>query len=394
MNISRSQLARLTAGKSVANTALRWLPFFLPTLAIAFASSTAELTTILGVGEMAALVTLLAGRHFDAGHERVIMVGALALIAGSSFLALAGTVVSFAGAFLMLIVGVSLYTVGGHTYLSRRVPFDRRGRVIGLFETSWASALLIGAPIIALLINAVGWRGPFIALGILATAMAVVVARTPHTEPISSGGPTAAANEPLTGAAWRVVFASGAIGVAGLTTIVIAGTWLDDRLGVSTSGVGLSAMAFGLAELSSSVSSAAFSDRIGKGRSTRATLFVVVIGLIVMTRADTSLVVGLVGLLLFFLGFEYAIVTSFGILSEVMPEARGRALAVGNAVGTVGRGAATVASGRLYDEFGINGPAALSAVGALVAIALLTAHQRSAAGKAMIEKEQRDLSLA
>ncbi len=393
MDISGSQLARLTAGKSVACTALRWIPFFLPTLAVAFTSSTAELTTILGIGEMAALVTLVAGRHLDAGHERVIMAGALGLVTMSSLLALVGSIITFAAAFLVLVIGVSLYTVGGHTYLSRRVAFDQRGRAIGLFETSWASALLIGAPLIALLINAVGWRGPFVALAILSTVMAIVVIRTPDTATVSEDATAPVVKQPLTAAAWRVIFASASIGVAGLTTIVIAGTWLDDRLGVSTGGVGLVAMAFGAAELSSSVSSATFSDRLGKVRSTRAMLFLVLTGMAVMTQASSSLVIGVLGLLCFFVGFEYAIVTSFGIISEVMPQARGRALAAGNAVGTIGRGAATIATGRLYNAFGINGPLTLSAIAAVLAIILLSAHQTSAAGRQMLAKEQRDFSV-
>ena len=394
MDINRSQLARLTAGKSVVCTALRWIPFFLPTLAIAFASSTAELTTILGIGEMAALVTLLAGRHLDAGHERKIMTGALGLVALSSLLALVGTITSFAAAFLMLVIGVSLYTVGGHTYLSRRVAFDRRGQAIGLFETSWASALLIGAPLIALLINGVGWRGPFVALAVLSIVMAVVVARTPDTATVSEDATAPVVKQPLTAAAWRVIFASAATGVAGLTTIVIAGTWLDDRLGVSTGGVGLVAMAFGAAELTSSIASAVSADKLGKVRSTRAMLCLVLLGLAIMTQAGTSLVIGVIGLICFFLGFEFAIVTSFGIISEAMPQARGRALAAGNAVGTMTRGASTIASGRLYKEFGINGPITLSVTGAVIAIILLTVHQRSAAGRDMVAKEQRDFPAA
>jgi len=320
------------------------------------------------------------------------MTGALGLVALSSLLALIGTITSFAAAFLMLVIGVSLYTVGGHTYLSRRVAFDRRGQAIGLFETSWASALLIGAPLIALIITAVGWQGPFIALAISATLMAVVVARTPDTATVSEDATAPVVRQPLTPATWRVIFASAATGVAGLTTIVIAGTWLDDRLGVSTGGVGLVAMAFGAAELSSSISSAVFADRLGKVRSTRAMLFLVLTGLAIMTQAGSSLAIGVLGLLLFFLGFEFAIVTSFGIISEAMPQARGRALAAGNAVGTLTRGASTIASGRLYAEFGINGPIALSVTGATTAIILLTAHQRSDAGRQMAKKEQRDFS--
>lgn len=390
MDISRSQLARLTAGKSIANTALRWIPFFLPTLAVAFSSSTTELTTILGVGEMAALTTLLAGRHLDAGHEKAVMTGALGLVAASSVVALIGSIVAFAVAFVVLIVGVSLYTVGGHTYLSRRVSFDRRGRAIGLFETSWASALLIGAPLIALLINAVGWRGPFIALAALAALAAVIVTRTPDTATVNEAARSPVTKQPLTSAAWRVIAASASIGVAGLSIIVIAGTWLDERHGVSTGGIGLVAMAFGAAELASSVSSAAFSDQAGKVRSTRALLVVLLFGLFVIALSGASLLIGVVGLLCFFVGFEYAIVTSFGIVSESMPEAQGRALAAGNAVGTAARGGAAVASGLLYAQFGIAGPMTLAAVASLVSLVLLTAHQRSDAGRAMVSKERRD----
>ena len=391
VDVGRSQLARLTAGKAIANTALRWIPFFLPTLALAFSATTEQLTTILGIGEMAGLCALLIGGHLDAGREKLVMTGALLLVTCSSLLALSGSLPLFALSFVVLIVGVSLYTVGGHAYLSRRVPFQRRGRVIGLFETSWASALLIGAPLIALLINAVGWRGPFVAMAILSSIMSIVVARTKdEADPITVAIAPNKGHR-LTTDAWRMVFASAAIAMAGLTTIVIAGTWLDDRLGVSTGGIGAVAMAFGLAELSSSVSSAAFSDRVGKISSTRAALGFVLVGLAVMTQAGGSLAVGIVGLLCFFVGFEYAIVTSFAVVSEAMPEARGRALAANTAVGTLARGTGTIASGYLYARFGISGPAALSAAAAVAAIVLLTSHGRSEAGIAMSQSEGRDL---
>ncbi len=390
MDVGRSELARLTAGKGIANTALRWIPFFLPILALAFSATTEQLTTILGFGEMAGLCALLIGRQLDAGRENIVMTGALVLVACSGLLALSGSLPVFALSFFVLIVGVSLYTVAGHTYLSRRVPFQRRGRVIGLFETSWASALLIGAPLIALLINAVGWRGPFVAIAILSSIMAVVVSRTTDATGSTKNPRGSTERRRLTGDAWRLVFASAAIAMAGLTTIVIAGTWLDDRLGVSTGGIGAVAMAFGLAELTSSVSSAAFSDRVGKTVSTRAALAFVLVGLAVMTQADGSLAIGIIGLLCFFVGFEYAIVTSFAIVSEAMPEARGQALAANTAVGTVARGTGTVASGYLYASFGISGPAALSATAAVVAVILLTRHGRSDIGIAMSQSERRD----
>jgi predicted MFS family arabinose efflux permease len=131
-------------------------------------------------------------------------------------------------------------------------------------------------------------------------------------------------------------------------------------------------MGFGAVELLSSGASASFSDRLGKNRSTRGALVVYILGLFVMNLADSSLLIGSLGLVLFFMGFEYCIVTSFSVVSEAMPSARGRVLSVNMAIGTVARGVGSVAGGLLYEAFGIVGPTALSAVGAFTAIVLLS----------------------
>ena len=86
-----------------------------------------------------------------------------------------------------------------------------------------------------------------------------------------------------------------------------------------------------------------------------------------------SVTFGAVGLLVFFLGFEFSIVTSFSIVSEAMPQARGRALAANSALGTAARGIGIVMSGLLYQAYGIKGPVAISVSAAVVALALLTA---------------------
>ena len=77
-----------------------------------------------------------------------------------------------------------------------------------------------------------------------------------------------------------------------------------------------------------------------------------------------------IGLLLFLFGFEYGFVTSLSLMSEAMPDARGRTLALGNGIGTVARGSATIASGWLYTAHGISGTGALSGSLATVALCL------------------------
>ncbi|NNF54539.1 MAG: MFS transporter [Acidimicrobiales bacterium] len=370
--LSMAGLVGLTAGKTVVNMGLRWIPFFLPNLGRAFGASTAGLTTVLGIGEMAGLLTAATGRQLDRGRERLIITAGMALVGASTVLAIVGTFVVFALSQFLLILGISLYTVGGHAYISRHVAFARRGRAIGIFEVSWALGLLVGAPVAALLIEGISWRAPFIAVGLMSLVACVLLIRIPEDPALVRHAP--ASPRPtvqLDNNAWMAIGASAGIALAGLTTIVIAGTWMEDRLGISTGGIGAVAMGFGAVELLSSSGSARFSDRFGKNRSTRVALLVLCGGLVVICAAQSSLLLGAMGLVLFFGGFEYAIVTSFSVVSEAMPAARGQVLSVNVATGTVARGVGSVSSGFLYEGFGIIGPAALSVVGAVAGFALL-----------------------
>ncbi len=376
-NVSNAMLARLTAAKATTNAGFRWVAFFLPTLSAAFGATTAQLTAVLGVGEMAGLSSLAIGRHLDRGRERLALVTALTLTGLGSTLALVGNFTAFAVAYFLIMLGVSFVTVGGHTYLSRRVRYVRRARAIGIFETSWALALLLGAPAAAVLIGWFGWRGPFVLFAAASVVMLVVLFSARDESVVLDDAVSDGPSPPIPAAGWILIAASAAIAITGLTTVVIAGTWLDEALGVSTGGVGLVAMAFGAAELMASSSSAAIADRAGPTRATQVALVITLIGLLVMTRAGSSLPVGAGGLFLFFIGFEFSIVTSFSFVSEAVPAARGRVLAINNALGTMLRGIGVSLSGVLYEGYGINGPVALSASTAVVALILLVVASRA-----------------
>lgn len=385
-DIRGGTLARLTAAKTVANVALRWIPPFLPTLERAFGATTTQLTTVLGVGEAAGLSTVFAGRHLDRGRERAVMIGALGLVGASAVLALAGTLTTFAISFFVLVLGVSNLTVAGQAWISHRVDYRRRARSLGLYETSWALALLIGAPIVAVLINLFGWRGPFVAIAIACVLAAVLVGVTLPAQVTSIGLQTVDAaasghrfappSTRITARAWLVMIGSATTAMAGLAVFVVSGSWLDDAFGVSTGGIGAVAMLFGATELVSSLGSAAFADRIGKLRTTLGGIATLLVGLAVMISADDRLGVGIAGLVVFLLGFELAFVVSLSLVSESMPDARGSTLGMSNAVGTVARASGAVISGWLYGVHGIAGTAGLSAVAAVVAVLSLLVSRR------------------
>ena len=302
-------LARLTVAKTAANTALRWIPPFLPTLEKAFGATTAQLTTALGIGELSGLTTVLTGRQLDRGRERVVMVGALLCVSASALVALIGTLTAFAVSAVLLVLGVANFTVAGHAWISHRVDYRWRARAIGVFETSWAFALLIGSPLVALLINGFGWRAPFTAMAIATAGAAALDALTlPAHRPAPCPPPdervTESENLRLSADAWRVLLGSALMAAAGLSVFVISGTWLEDEFGVSTGGLGVIAMTFGAIELAGSSGTALFADRLGKLRSTIGGLLLLGIGLLTMLVAE-ALALGVVGLLIFLFGFEY-----------------------------------------------------------------------------------------
>ena len=308
----------------------------------------------MGVSGFAGLSTLAVGDHLDRGKERLVMVTSLGLVSVSSIIALGGSLATFAIAFVVLVLGVSNYTVAGHTWISRRVRTaggpDRSGssRCRGR-SRSWSAPR-------SSLRSSTSSAGvdPFVTLAVAAAIAAVVVAwklpndgaRVAAHESAADEHPDGALSDlqrrpPLTTTAWLVVLGSALMALAGMSVFVVSGSWLDDTFGVSTSGIGLIAMGLGGVELLASSTIAAFADRLGKLRSTVAGPDDVwLTGLMVMLVAGDAVAIGVTGLLVFLLGFEYGFVTSLSLTSEAMPDARGAALAIGNRIGTVASAAA------------------------------------------------------
>lgn len=366
---SRSaELAVLTGSKAVSNTAQRWVGPFLPTLERAFDSTTGALTGVIGVCELGGLTTAASGRWLDRGHERRVFLFGTVAVAVSSVVALGGSITTFAVAYALVIVGVGNLTTAGHAWIGHRVPFQVRARAIGAFETSWAIALLVGAPALALLIDVFGWRGPYVALAIAGAAGAGLVALLVSTAPAHDVRSAGVERVAIPRVAWPAIVASAATSAAGLGTFVVSGAWLDDAYGVPTAGLGLIAAGFGVIELASSTSVAVVGDRIGTRRSVIIGQVGLLLGVVVILSAGGSRPIAIAGLLLLLGGFEYAFVSSLTLVTEAAPAARGRVIGLSNAVGTLVRAGAVVASGQLYEAFGMTGSLCLAVAATTVGV--------------------------
>jgi MFS transporter, DHA1 family, inner membrane transport protein len=80
--------------------------------------------------------------------------------------------------------------------------------------------------------------------------------------------------------------------------------------------------------------------------------------------------------LLFIGGFEFGFVSTLSLVTEAAPGARGRAIGIGNAVGTLARSGSVVLTGLLYERVGVGGSLALATVWGVLAFGLIAAGAR------------------
>ncbi len=375
--VDRRSLGVLTGAKGVTNVAMRWVGPFLPTLERAFGSTTSTMTSIMGTTELLGLNTAVTGRYIDRGHERRMVLVGLGIVAASSLIALVGNVTMFAISFGLVVIGVGNLTVAAHAWISHRVAFASRGRAIGILETSWALALLVGAPVMATLIWAFGWRGAYSGLATGALVSAFVVYRIVPHDVDRSAVASASQRVRLPGSAYFPMVTAAATAAGGVGLFVIAGTWLTDSFDASTTTLGIVSAGLGAAELVSSTTVASISDRIGTRRSVFYGLCVFSMGVVAMAASDVSFGVAVAGLIVAMGGFEYAYVSSLTLVTEAAPEARGKAIGVSNAFGTVARSAAVIATGLLYDAFGFSASLLLTMSAIVLAVATLALSQRT-----------------
>ena len=83
------------------------------------------------------------------------------------------------GAFAFLSVGKASYDPAVLAYLGDTVPYERRGRIMGLLAMMWPAAWLLGVPAAGFLITAYGWQAPFVIVGALGIAALAFMLRSP-----------------------------------------------------------------------------------------------------------------------------------------------------------------------------------------------------------------------
>jgi MFS transporter, DHA1 family, inner membrane transport protein len=361
-----------TVTKLVATMALRLPYVFLPTIAKGLHSSVGKLGSLLGLAELVGLATFLIGRSIDRGaFRRWLLRGIASTIVGLAIMSVATTGPIFALGFAGSTLGVALYTTTAHAWIGREVPYDRRGEVLGLFETSWAVAILFGAPVIGLVIAATSWNVPWVILaGTLIPLMFWLAHSFPANHPatVTKGDVTVSSQFRANRSVLLTLAASFTAPFGAICIFSTYGSWLEDRFNLSVRAIGILSVAIGFAELISSSGTARYSDRWGKRRSAIGGICVMGIGGIGVAIVPKVTILGIAALVTVFLGFEFGFICVLSIVSEVGGENRGAVIAANGAFMTMGRAAAAALATTIYQRFHMPAVASVTVVFAVLGV--------------------------
>jgi predicted MFS family arabinose efflux permease len=350
-------LAAMLLARIALNISYRITYPFLPALARGLKvdlTSAGLLVTARAAGGLVSPVFGPLSDHY--GRKRLMLAGVAFLIVGAAVCAVIPLYAAFMVAFVLFGIAKAVYDPTMQAAISDRVPYAQRGRAIGISELSWSAAWLIGVPSAGWLIAHAGWQAPFAFVAMLGMAGLLLIARVlPHDVP--AAGPTHNTSLQL-GQVIRnrnlmaALCATSFIILANEVTFIVYGAWMESRFGLSVVSLGVASIVIGIAEAAGEFGSTALADRLGKRRAVLMGLVVLGISYAVLPSLGARLEWALGGLALLFVAFEFTLVSSLPLVSELAPEARATAMSANVAAMTTARMIGSAGGAALYARLG------------------------------------------
>lgn len=356
-----NQIVAVLFFRLLLNTGRRFVYPFAPFLSRGLDVPLAAVTAIIATCQATSLLGFVSGPLADWFGYRVMMRAGLAMLAAGMLLC--GLVPEYWPVFLGLVVasfGKAVFDPSIQAFIGHNVPFERRGRVIGIIETAWAGSTLIGIPALGLIIGNIGLTGSFFLLALLGAISwlainRVIPADKPATVPKKNRIQLFAALPQLLKmrpAAGMLAFGFW-ISIANDSLFVVYGFWLEQDFHVSIATLGFSTVAIGAAELLGESLTAAFADRLGLKRAIVLGLCLAMAAYLLLPFTNRSLPLAMTGMFFVFLAFEFTMVTSFSLSTELMTESRATIMAGFYATAGVGRMIGVLVGGWLWHIGGI-----------------------------------------
>jgi predicted MFS family arabinose efflux permease len=376
---TRRHIGTLTIARLTANACFRFAPPFFASIGDSLHVSLARLGLAFMVTEIVVGVMSLAGGFVDRLGRRTAMVCGLAGVSAATVLAAASHhVIPFAIGVTLLGIAKSVFDMGLNAWVNDHVDYARRGRVVGVIETSWALGLLVGVSVMGLVAAATSWRWGYTTGAVAVAAMSVVLAtrldrRDDPRHRVADE--LELAKMPRSG--FLVVATMAFLMAASQSLFVTFGSWLEDEFDFSAAAIAAVVFGLGAFELTASFTSARRADQWGKERSTIIGALLIVPSGVLLSLLHGHVVPGLVLLGVYLLGFEFSIVCLIPVATNMMPNAPAKGLGFTYTGGMLGRASMSVLATAAYERFGVGAPSLIGAASALGAIACIAAYRKT-----------------
>ncbi|MDJ0622288.1 MAG: MFS transporter [Desulfocapsaceae bacterium] len=363
------QIIAATLFKLLLNIGRRFVYPFAPALSRGLDVPLTAITSIIATSQITSLVGLFSGPLADRiGYRFMMQMGLLLLAIGMLICGILPSYWVVFGGLVLASFGKILFDPALQAYIGKEVHYTRRARAIGITELSWAGSTLIGIPFLGLVIEYAGLPSSFYllaVLGFLAWFLAGQVfppdERQPEARPaIKQVLLSISKLIKIRPAAGMLAFGFW-ISLANDNLFVVYGAWFEKDFQVSLVSLGFSTIAIGTAELLGEFATTSFADKIGLKRAIIIGLVMATIAYLLLPIVGVSLALAMVGIFLVFSTFEFTIVTSFSLSTELMPRARATMMAGFFAAAGLGRMVGVLIGGLLWRHGGIHTVAWFSA---------------------------------
>jgi predicted MFS family arabinose efflux permease len=349
------QIPAFTAVRTVINTMVRMVYPFLPIFGRGLEVDLRLLSLAITIRSASGILgPLLASVGDTHGRKVGMLFGVSLFTAGAAIMIVWPVYPAFVISLVLGIMANFVFVPSMQAFLGDRVRYERRGLVLGLSELGWSLSFIIGVPIAGLIIERGGWRAPFpwlAGLGLL--AMLLLWAILPDDRPARvSAGPGVFKNlrQVLTYfPALAGILVALALSASNELVNLTFGVWLEQSFEVKIAALAAASAVIGVAELSSEVLVSGLVDWLGKRRAVTIGLALNGLAVLALPLLGRSLGGALAGLFLIYLTFEFTLVSSIPLMTEVIPRARATFMSTYIAAMAVGRAGGALFVPLLYN---------------------------------------------
>ena len=304
------------------------------------------------------------------GRRFGMLAGIIVFTLGVGLVAVYPSLFTLSVALILAILGKSLFDPTVQAYFGDRVAYEQRGTALAITEMSWSLAFIIGVPAMGYLISRFGWSAPFPILAALGLGMfAVIWWMIPPNDAQNTSGftkniiempqhqATSDSQQNLRALLASIPALAGiSIGLwasaANEMVNLIFGVWLSDSFGLQIAALAGASVVIGLSELSGEGLVALTTVRIGKPRAIALGLAGNVLASILLPLIGGTEIGALIGLFLFYISFEYTVVSLLPLMTESVPQARATVMAATTVGFGIGRSLGAFLSTFIYIRLG------------------------------------------